>query len=71
VYAAGTANGTTVDLYTCNGTGAQVWVPRGDGSLFNPESGKCLDDTDWSTTPGKQAQIWDCAGTANQQWQIP
>ena len=55
VDAAGTANGTTVDLYTCNGTGAQVWVPQSDGALLNPESGKCLDDTGWSTTPGTQA----------------
>ena len=45
VDAAGTANGTTVDLYTCNGTAAQVWVPQSNGSLLNPNSGKCLDDT--------------------------
>ena len=51
-----------MDLYACNGTGAQVWISRSDGSMFNPESGKCLDDTDWSTTAGTQVQIWDCAG---------
>jgi hypothetical protein len=72
VYAAQQSNGTPVDLYHCNGTGAQVWIPRADGSLFNPNSGKCLDDTDWSTTPGKQVQIWDCnSGQANQTWQMP
>ncbi len=31
----------------------------------------CLDDTGWSTTPGTQAQIWSCAGTANQAWKLP
>ena len=62
VDAAGTANGTTVDLYDCNGTGAQVWQPQSDGALLNPASGKCLDDTGWSTTPGTQAQIWSCTG---------
>jgi chitinase len=70
VYAAGTANGTTVDLYDCNGTGAQVWVPQSNGSLLNPESGKCLDDTGWGGS-GTQAQIWDCTGNANQKWNLP
>src|ERR1700760_1637649 len=51
VDAAGTANGSPVDLYDCNGTGAQVWQPQSNGALLNPASGKCLDDTGWSTTP--------------------
>jgi hypothetical protein len=67
----GTANGTTVDLYDCNNTGAQVFIPRSDGSLYNPQSNKCLDDTGWSTTPGTQAEIWDCTGNANQKWVLP
>jgi chitinase len=70
VYASGTANGTTVDLYDCNGTGAQVWVPQADASLLNPQSGKCLDDTNWSTTPGTRSQIWSCTGNANQKWTL-
>ena len=64
----GTANGTLVDLYTCNGTGAQVWQPQSDGALLNPQSGRCLDDTGSSTTPGTQVQIWTCTGNANQSW---
>jgi hypothetical protein len=35
------------------------------------QSGKCLDDKGWSTTPGTQLQIWDCTGHANQQWSLP
>jgi hypothetical protein len=66
----GTANGTTVDLYTCNGTGAQVWVPQSDGELVNPQSGKCLDDTNWGGS-GTQLQIWACGDGANQQWRLP
>jgi chitinase len=66
-----TANGTVVDLYDCNGTGAQVWQPQSGGALLNPQSGRCLDDTGWSTTPGTQVQIWDCSGNANQQWSLP
>ena len=71
IYAGGTADGTTVDLYTCNDTGAQVFIPQSDGALYNPQSGKCLDDTNWSTTPGTQLQIWDCTGNANQSWHLP
>ena len=32
-----------IQLWTCNGTGAQNWAPQADGSLRNPQSGKCLD----------------------------
>ena len=67
----GTADGTTVDLYTCNNTGAQVFIPQSNGSLYNPQSNKCLDDTNWSTTPGTQLQICDCSGNANQKWALP
>ena len=67
----GTADGTTVDLYTCNNTGAQVFIPQSNGSLYNPQSNKCLDDTNWSTTPGTQLQIWDCSGNADQKWALP
>ena len=70
VNGAGTANGTLVDLYTCNGTGAQDWVPQSDGALLNPDSGKCLDDTGFGGS-GTQVQIWACADSSNQQWNIP
>jgi Ricin-type beta-trefoil lectin domain/Glycosyl hydrolases family 16 len=66
----GTANGTTVDLYTCNGTGAQVFIPESNGELYNPQSGKCLDDTGYGGS-GTQLQIWACADTSNQQWNLP
>ena len=66
----GTANGTTVDLYTCNGTGAQVFEPQSNGELYNPQSGKCLDDTGYGGS-GTQLQIWACADTSNQVWNLP
>jgi hypothetical protein len=36
VYAAGTADGTAVDLYDCNGTGAQIWQPGRHGLVHHP-----------------------------------
>ena len=70
VTASGTANGTKVQLYTCNGTAAQQWVPHADGTLSNPQSGRCLDDTNYGGA-GTQVQIWDCWGGAPQQWRSP
>nr|WP_255528250.1 RICIN domain-containing protein [Streptacidiphilus sp. P02-A3a] len=46
-------------------------MPQSDGALLNPQSGKCLDDTGWSTTAGTQTQIWSCTGGANQSWTQP
>jgi len=67
----GTADGTAVDLYTCNSTGAQVWIPESNGQLYNPASGKCLDDTNYGGS-GTQLQIWDCtANDAAQVWTLP
>jgi hypothetical protein len=70
VAGAGTANGTLVDLYPCNGTGAQSWTHQSNGELVNTNSGKCLDDTGYGGS-GTQVQIWSCADTSNQQWNIP
>lgn len=63
-------DGTLIDLYQCNGTGAQVWQSRSDGELFNPLSGKCLDDKQWGGS-GTQLEIWDCNDGTNQQWNLP
>ena len=70
VAGAGTANGTLVDLYPCNGTGAQSWTHESNGELVNTNSGKCLDDTGFGGS-GTQVQIWACADTSNQQWNLP
>jgi beta-glucosidase len=59
------------DQVTGNGTSAQVWQRQAGGALYNPQSGKGLDDTNWSATPGTQLQIWSCTGAANQQWSRP
>jgi len=65
-----TTNGTVVDLYACNGTAAQTWTPQPNGSLVNPQSGKCLTDTG-SGGSGTQATINDCTGQSDQHWTLP
>jgi glucosylceramidase len=66
VAAAGTANGTAVQLFTCNGSNAQQWTVAADGSL--QALGKCLDVTSAGTADGTKVQLWDCNGSAAQRW---
>jgi len=59
-------NGTAVQLWTCNGSGAQNWESYPDGTLR--AFGKCLDATGNGTGNGTKTELWDCGGTANQVW---
>ncbi|MEU9992713.1 sigma-70 family RNA polymerase sigma factor [Streptomyces sp. NPDC048045] len=66
-----TDNGTPVQLSSCSGSAAQVWMPQPDGSLVNPQSHRCLDDPAATLQEGTQLQIYDCNKTAAQRWRIP
>ncbi|WP_125777709.1 chitinase [Antribacter gilvus] len=66
VAAANSANGTQVQLYTCNGTSAQSWDVRGDGTIR--ALGKCLDVASANSANGTRVQLWDCNGTPAQAW---
>ncbi|MCW2642780.1 MAG: chitinase [Dactylosporangium sp.] len=66
VSSANSANGTQVQLWTCNGTNAQTWNVGTDGTIR--ALGKCLDVSSGSTADGAKVQIWDCNGTGAQQW---
>jgi hypothetical protein len=66
----GTASGTPVQFWTCNGSGAQHWAWRADNSFYNSASGKCLsvpaagDNVALTidTCKGGDAQSWDLSG---------
>jgi lysophospholipase L1-like esterase len=64
----GTANGTHVQLWGCNGTGAQKWtaVPGAGGTLR--ALGGCLDVSGSGTAAGTLVQLWQCNGTGAQRW---
>ncbi|HEV7962542.1 MAG TPA: arabinofuranosidase catalytic domain-containing protein, partial [Actinoplanes sp.] len=66
----GTANGTQVELWDCNGVGGQKWVQQADGSLRNPQSGRCLDSPSGATANGTRLQIYDCNGNAAQKFSV-
>lgn len=64
---AATNNGTAIQLFDCNGTGAQIWTwNSGDGTLR--ALGKCMDVTAGGTANGTQIQLFDCNGTGSQEW---
>jgi chitinase len=60
------ANGTAIDLYTCNGTAAQQWQVASDGTLR--ALGKCMDVAAAGTANGTVVDLYDCNGTGAQQW---
>jgi beta-glucanase (GH16 family) len=66
VAGANPANGTQVQLWDCNGTGAQRWTMASDGSVR--ALGKCLDVNGGSSANGARVQLWDCNGTGAQRW---
>ncbi|MFI5895850.1 ricin-type beta-trefoil lectin domain protein [Actinoplanes sp. NPDC051513] len=66
VAGANSANGTAVQLYTCNGSTAQTWTVGADGTVR--ALGKCLDVAGASSANGTKVQLYDCNGTAAQQW---
>lgn len=66
VASAGSANGTAVQLYDCNGSSAQSWTVGTDGTIR--ALGKCLDVTGQGTANGTKIQLWDCNGSGAQQW---
>ncbi|WP_063794492.1 GH92 family glycosyl hydrolase [Kitasatospora sp. MBT63] len=66
VRSGGTADGTPVQLYGCNGTEAQRWTRASDGTLR--ALGKCLDVSASRSDAGAPVQLWQCNDTGAQQW---
>ena len=62
--AASTVNGNKVDVWTCNGTVAQMWT-FANGALS--VQGKCLDDASQGGA-GAPLVIWTCNGHKAQTW---
>ncbi|WP_052412383.1 PQQ-dependent sugar dehydrogenase [Streptomyces mutabilis] len=63
---AGTADGTQVQLWSCNRSSAQEWTVGGDGTL--KALGKCLDVSGGASADGTRIQLWTCNGTGAQKW---
>lgn len=61
-------DGVPVQLWGCNGTGAQKWSTGQHDSFVNVGSGLCLDATDKQSADGTVLQVWSCWGGGNQAW---
>jgi len=64
----GTANGTNIELYDCNGTIAQNFTFDGRTIKMQSSPDKCLDLSQAKTTNGTNIQLWDCHGGTAQEW---
>lgn len=71
VAASGTANGTNIQQYACNGTNAQKfrYQANANGSyrLVNIASNKCVDVSGPSAADGANIHQWDCYDGAGNQ----
>jgi hypothetical protein len=66
---AATADGTKIQLWTCNGTGAQRWTWSGGTSAGTITAlGKCLDVSGGGTADNTRVQLWTCNGSGAQNW---
>jgi hypothetical protein len=64
---ASTANFNPIQVYTCNGSGAQQWTVASNDTL--QVLGKCLDVDAAGTTNGTTVDLYSCNGTGAQTWQ--
>jgi Ricin-type beta-trefoil lectin domain len=64
---AGTQNFNPIQVYTCNGTGAQQWTIDPNGNTIQA-LGKCLDVQNGGTADGTPVDLYDCNGTGAQEW---
>jgi beta-glucanase (GH16 family) len=66
----GTTDGTQIQEWTCNGTGAQSYELEDDGSggfyIVNTQANKCVDVQGAGTADGTKIQLYDCNGTGAQ-----
>ncbi|MEU8052836.1 MULTISPECIES: ThuA domain-containing protein [Micromonospora] len=60
------ADGTQIQLFTCNGAAGQQWTVGTDSTLRS--LGKCLDVNGGSSADGAKVQLWSCNGGGAQRW---
>ncbi|MFD8799112.1 carbohydrate-binding protein [Streptomyces atroolivaceus] len=60
------ADGTQIQLWTCNQSAAQKWTVAADQTLR--ALGKCLDISGGGTADGTKIQLYGCNNTAAQKW---
>ncbi len=67
-----TANGTVVQIYTCNGSAGQQWRVEGDDKglhVRNVKSLKCVEVAGNNSADGTKIQLSTCNSSAAQTWE--
>ncbi len=59
-------DGLNIGLWDCNGTGAQRFELRANGTIYNASTNKCLDN---NNADGLNVRLWDCNGTGAQRFE--
>ncbi|MET7419462.1 family 16 glycosylhydrolase [Dactylosporangium sp. NPDC005555] len=62
------ADGNRLQIWDCNGTGAQQWTFNADGSVR--ALGKCMDVSGGGTADGTVVQLWTCNGSGAQRFTL-
>ncbi|MDI5938119.1 MULTISPECIES: ThuA domain-containing protein [Micromonospora] len=63
---AGTADGTQIQIWACNGSTAQTWSVTPNSTV--KALGKCLDVSGGGSADGTKIQLWTCNGSGAQNW---
>jgi hypothetical protein len=69
-YGQGTANGTRVVIWDCNGQANQQWNVNSNGTITGVQSNLCLDASGQATANDTKLVLWACNSQANQQWTL-
>jgi len=70
----GITNGSSVVIDYCNDSDPyELWIKQSDGTIVNPQSGRCLEINGGSASPanGSTLAIRDCTGSTWQKWSTP
>lgn len=65
---ANAADGARLQIWDCNGSGAQQWTIGSDGTIR--ALGKCMDAAAAGTANGTAIQLWTCNGTSAQRFTV-
>ena len=63
-------DGSTIWLYSCNGTGPQQFTFQTDGTIYNANKNVCLNNTNHSSANQAPVGLAVCDGTSAQRWQM-
>ncbi|MFG1809325.1 ricin-type beta-trefoil lectin domain protein [Streptomyces sp. NPDC049040] len=64
----GTADGTPVEIDGCDGSVAQQWTVKADGTVVSAASGTCLTVQDQAVADGALLVLGKCTGSGAQTW---